>query len=267
MAVNDTYEVYAVKYATLKRTLADNFIGGDPHESGSDLDYFVWVIRNAARTIVVDTGYNAVSAKKRGRTFLRTPAEGLGLLNIDAARVPDVIITHMHYDHLGNAGEFTDARYHLQDQEMHFATGRHMAQGIFAHGYEVEEVCDLVRATFRGKVQYHNGEADIAPGISVHLIGGHTMGIQAVRVKTRVGAIVLASDATHFYANMDQVKPFPIVFHIGDMVQGFRKLRELADDPQFIVPGHDPLVMQRYASAGAGMDGIVARLDAEPKLR
>ncbi len=177
----------------------------------------------------------------------------------------DVIITHMHYDHLGNFKQFPQARYHLQDDEMIYATGRHMCDHVFRHPYEIEEVCDLVRCVHSGRVLFHNGDEQIAPGISVHRIGGHTMGIQSVRVRTKIGWIVLASDATHLYTNMEEVRPFPIVFSIGDMVQGFRRLKELADDPRFVVPGHDPLVMQRYPVAGAGLEGVAVRLDVEPR--
>ncbi len=262
----DTYEVFAVRYATMQRKANENFIGGDPHEEASDLDYFVWLVRNAKRTFVIDTGFSEGVGRKRNRFLLREPAAGLRALGVDAATVRDVIITHMHYDHLGNFKQFPQARYHLQDDEMIYATGRHMTHNIFAHPYEIDEVCDLVRCVHQGRVLFHNGDEEIAPGISVHRIGGHTMGIQSVRVRTKIGWIVLASDATHFYANMEEVRPFPIVFSIGDMVQGYGRLKALADDPRFVVPGHDPLVMRRYPVAGPGLEGIAVRLDTEPNI-
>lgn len=266
MGAIDTYEVYAIRYATLPRKLADNFIGGDPHEEGSPLDYFVWLVRSPARTFVVDTGFEAEVARRRGRTMMLSPDAGLKRLGVDADKVRDVIITHLHYDHVGNFALFPQATFHLQDKEMQFATGRHMATPLFAHAYEVEEVTAMVRRVYEGRVKFHDGDAQIAPGLSVHHIGGHTMGIQSVRVHTRIGWIVLASDATHLYANMEQVKPFPIVHSVGEMVEGFRKLRELADDPRWVVPGHDPLVMQRYPVAAPGLEGVAVRLDAEPKI-
>jgi glyoxylase-like metal-dependent hydrolase (beta-lactamase superfamily II) len=130
----------------------------------------------------------------------------------------------------------------------------------------VEEVTAMVRRVYEGRVKFHDGDAQLAPGLSLHHIGGHTMGIQSVRVHTRVGWIVLASDATHLYANMDEVRPFPIVHDVGAVVDGYRRLRELADDPRCVVPGHDPLVMQRYSAAGPGLEGVAVRLDAEPLL-
>jgi glyoxylase-like metal-dependent hydrolase (beta-lactamase superfamily II) len=256
------YEVFAIRYATMKRRPHENFIGADPHETASDLDYFVWLARGPERTFVIDTGFNAAAAKKRNRQFLRPPADGLKSLGVDPASVQDVIITHLHYDHVGGFADFSQAKFHLQDKEMMFATGRHMCEPVFAHAFEPDEVCAMVREVYKGRVRFHDGEAELAPGISVHHIGGHTMGIQSVRVHTKIGWIVLASDATHFYANMNDVRPFPIVFSVADMVQGFHKLRSLADDPRFVVPGHDPLVMRRYPKVEGVAD--IVRLDVEP---
>ena len=261
----ENYEVYAIRYATLARTAADNFIGGDPHEAGSPLDYFVWLAKSPSRTFVIDTGFDAQVGARRGREMTLSPDLGLKRLGVDAGEVRDVIITHLHYDHVGNFAMFPKATFHLQDREMQYATGRHMAQPIFGHAYEVEEVVAMVRRVYAGRVRFHDGDAQLAPGLSLHRIGGHTMGIQSVRVHTRIGWIVLASDATHYYANMEQVRPFPIVYDVGARVEGYRRLRELADDPRYVVPGHDPLVMQRYPVAGPGLEGVAVRLDAEPK--
>jgi len=102
------------------------------------------------------------------------------------------------------------------------------------------------------------------PGVSVHRIGGHTAGIQSVRVWTRRGWVVVASDASHLYANMEQGRPFPIVYNVADMLEGHRRLNQLAASPRHIVPGHDPLVMRRYAAPGRELEGVAVRLDTEP---
>jgi len=125
----------------------------------------------------------------------------------------------------------------------------------------------MVRKVYQGRVTFHDGDAELAPGLSLHKIGGHTKGLQAVRVHTRVGWIVLASDASHLYANMHEKRPFPIVHDVGRMVEGYRRLRELADAPELIVPGHDPLVMERYVAAEAGLEGIAVRLDQRPRAQ
>lgn len=260
------YEVYAIRYAAVARTAAENFIGGDPHDAGMSMDYFVWLARGPDHTFVIDTGFNEQAARRRKRDFLRSPAEGLRLLGIDAATVEQVVLTHLHYDHVGNFDLFPRAQFHLQDLEMQYATGRYMTLPHIAAPYEVDEVVGIVRNVYAGRITFHDGDAELAPGLSVHHIGGHTLGLQAVRVWTRVGWLVLASDASHYYANMDEGRPFPIVIDVAKMVDGWRRLRSLASAPQHVVPGHDPLVMQRYRAPRAALEGIVVRLDDEPRV-
>jgi glyoxylase-like metal-dependent hydrolase (beta-lactamase superfamily II) len=255
------YEVYAIKYAHHARRASENFIGGDPHDGPMPLDYFVWLVRGAGRDIVVDTGFSAAVAAKRGRDHLRCPAAALGLLGVDSSKVQDVVITHLHYDHVGNFDLFPAAMLHLQDLEMRYATGRHMIEPTHSGAYDVEDVVGMVRRAYAGRARFHDGDAEIFPGVSLHLIGGHTMGLQAVRVRTRRGWLVLASDASHFYANMEQQRPFPIVWSVSDMVDGYRRLRELAESPAHVIPGHDPLVLERYPAASESLRGIAARLD------
>jgi glyoxylase-like metal-dependent hydrolase (beta-lactamase superfamily II) len=255
------YEVYAIKYAHHARRAAENFIGGDPHDGPMPLDYFVWLVREATRTLVVDTGFSAATAARRGREHLRCPSEGLRLLGVEAAEVRDVVITHLHYDHVGNFDLFPASTLHVQDLEMRYATGRYMCAECFRGAFDVEDVVGMVREVYAGRVRFHDGDAELFPGVSLHLIGGHTMGMQVVRVRTRRGWLVLASDASHFYANLEQVRPFPIVWSVADMVEGYAKLRALAESPAHIIPGHDPLVLQRYPAPSSDLAGIVARLD------
>ena len=81
---------------------------------------------------------------QRKRTFLRCPAESLGLLGLSAETTEDVILTHLHYDHVGNAHKFPRARFHLQDKEMTYATGRHMRYPFFGGGFECDDVVGMV---------------------------------------------------------------------------------------------------------------------------
>jgi len=258
------YEIYAVKYATRAAQRRDHFVGGDPHDAPMAMDYFVWAVRNRERLIVVDTGFTAEMAAQRKRTLLRTPAEGLALLGIDAGQVKDVVLTHLHYDHVGTFQDFPAAQFHLQDDELDFATGRHMRHVRFRHSYEIEDVIGVVRLVFKDRVSFYQGEAQLAPGVSLHRIGGHTAGMQCVRVATARGWVVLASDTSHYYEHMETGKCFPTTFHLGEVLEGYDTLRRLADSPQHIIPGHDPLVMERYRAPAKALEGIVVRLDEPP---
>lgn len=265
---DDEYEVLALRYATMPaRQRWQNFHRGDPHDNGPmPLDFYIWAIRNDRRTIIVDTGYDAAEAARRGRPILIEPRQALAMAGIASEKIEDIVITHLHYDHAGSCEHFPSARFHLQEREMVFATGPCMCHQALAEAYTPDHVCAMVKKVFERRVQFHDGSDDIAPGISVHLIGGHTGGLQCVRVKTKRGWVVLASDASHFYENLEAEKPFPLHHDLEQMYRGYAKLRSLASSPEHIIPGHDPLVMSRYPSADK-MKGVCARLDCEPVRR
>ena len=166
MSSDPTYRVYAIKYARHERMAAENFIGGDSHDVPMPLDYFVWLVTGGGRSFVVDTGFDRTMAAKRGRQITRPIADGLKALGVDPATVEDVIITHMHYDHAGNKDLFPQARYHLQDREMKYCTGRCMCHPVMRFPFEPDDVAGMVQRVFQGKVVFHDGDSTIAPGLS-----------------------------------------------------------------------------------------------------
>jgi hypothetical protein len=85
-----------------------------------------------------------------------------------------------------------------------------------------------------------------------------------VRVKTGRGNVVLASDATHLYAHVEEGRVYPITYNVADVLEGYQTLRKLATSTNHIVPGHDPKVLKRYPAAAPGLEGWVVRLDVEP---
>lgn len=258
-----TYEVIALRYATRGARRADNFLGGDPHDGEMPMDYFFWVVRNEERLVLVDTGFCEDMAVKRHRTLLRLPADGLKLLDIDPGNVRTIVVTHLHNDHIGAFDRFPVAAFHLQDDEMAFATGRYMRHARLRRSYEPDHVAGMVRLVFDDRVTFHKGDGAIAPGISVHQVAGHSPGMQCVRIHTRRGWVVLASDASHYYEHLEQRRVFPVVVDVGGVLESYDRLLALADSPDHVVPGHDPLVMRRYPPV-AGLEGIAVRLDADP---
>ena len=264
--MSSQYEIHAVKYAQHMRKSSSNFLGGDPHDVDMPLAYFVWVIRNADRTVMVDTGFDRAMAARRGRSVDRPVEDGLAALGVHPQTVEDVIITHMHYDHSGNHDLFPAARYHVHEREMAFATGPCMCHRGMRLAFEVDDVVAMVKRVYADQMRFCLGAStEIAPGIEVHHVGGHTAGLQVVRVATRVGWVVLASDASHFYANMEQDRSHPLLYNHFDMVQGFKTIRALAASPRHVIPGHDPLVLERYPASLPGSEGWIVRLDHEAR--
>jgi glyoxylase-like metal-dependent hydrolase (beta-lactamase superfamily II) len=261
---DDVYEVYAIRYAHHPRRSGDNFIGGDPHDVLQPLDYFVWAIVGPAGAIVVDSGFDEAVARRRQREIVKPVRAGLDALGIVPEAVATVLVSHLHYDHCGNHDLFPHARYHLQDREIAYATGRCMCHAALRAPFEADDVVAMVRKVFAGRADFHNGGDEIVPGVSVHLIGGHSKGLQCVRVKTRRGHVVLAADAAHLYAHIDSGRVFPITYNIAEVLEGYATLQRLATSPRHVVPGHDPLVLKHYPPAKPGLGGWIARLDAEP---
>jgi glyoxylase-like metal-dependent hydrolase (beta-lactamase superfamily II) len=263
---NDIQEIFAIKYAHHDRPKAENYIAAnDPHDVREPLDYFVWAITGPSGDFVVDTGFDAAMAKKRGRKIEHPIAEGLKAVGIAPDGVKNVILSHLHYDHCGNYDTFPNAKFHVQDTEMAYATGRCMYHAHMRLPFEEEDVVAIVRKVFAGRVTFHDGIDQIAPGITVHKVGGHSKGLQCVRVKTKRGYVVLASDATHLYSHIEGGRVFPITYNIGEVLDGYETIKRLADSAQHIVPGHDPQVLARYPAAKPGMEGWIVRLDADPK--
>jgi len=260
------WEVLALRYARYDRTAQENFLlpVADAHEA-MPMDYFVWALRAPdGRVIVVDSGFDAESGGRRGRHLLRPVEDCLRAAGIAPEAVSEVVITHLHYDHAGNLGIFPNAVFHLQEREMAFATGRHMCAHCIRHPFEVEHVVGMVRALYADRVRFHDGEAGIAPGVTLHRVGGHSDGLQMVRVRTARGPLVLASDASHYFANMRREIPFPIVFDVGEMAAGWRLAKKLAGgDETLVIPGHDPL-LRRMFPAAPGSAGEILLLHEPP---
>lgn len=257
------WEVYALKYATRgARVRAESFIFDDNHDAPHEIDYFIWVIKRENEVIVVDTGFDGDEAARRTRPILREPAAALTALNIRAEDVSNLIITHLHYDHAGGLRAFPNAKIHLQEAEMAYATGPCMCHPALQHPFTADHVCEMVQRVYSGRVMYHDGDGAIADGVTVHKIGGHTRGLQVVRVKTAEGWLCLASDASHYYENAFGLKPFPIVVDLQDMLDGFAKLEGLASRKELIIPGHDPLVTKYFPA----LDNVpfAYRLDKGP---
>ena len=247
------YEVYAIKYASVERPRQSNFLapaGGDP-AAVMALDFFVWLVRGHGQLLLVDTGFSQVSALARQRRFLLSPAESLQRLGLQPGDIPHIAITHLHYDHAGNVHLFPNARIWLQQREMAYATGQCMCDAKQNHFFALDDIGVVLKRLYAGDVALIDGDHAFAPGIGFHRIGGHTDGLQVVSVMTAQGRVVLASDAAHYYENLQQRNPFPAIHNREDMMAGYERIEAIAERPELIIPGHDPLVCERFERVDA----------------
>ncbi|MEZ5378716.1 MAG: N-acyl homoserine lactonase family protein [Acidimicrobiales bacterium] len=254
--------VYALQYARrTASTRGEHFYGHDADCGGPyPIDYFVWAICRPDDVVFVDGGFTREVAAQRGnRDYLADPVNLLGLLGRGPDEVSHLVLSHLHYDHTGHVDAFPNATIHLQQRELDFWTGPLAHRGVHSHLHESSDVAAVTRLAAEGRVTIHDGDAVIDSGVSLHLVGGHTAGLQVVAVYTIDGPVVLASDATHFYENIEHDKPYAIVTDLPAMYTAFDRLRELAGDDGVVVPGHDPRIRDRHPTM-IGTGGLVTIL-------
>lgn len=241
-----------------------NYLQPEADAVAQTLDFLFFAIRNESRVILVDTGFSASAAARRGLSLARHPLDCLRAAGIETSAVTDVVITHLHWDHAGSLDEFPQASLHLQRAELEFATGPCMCEAIVRRPFDPHAVVSTVRALYDGRLRLHDGDAEIAPGITLHRIGGHTKGLQVVRVSTSRGPIVLASDAAHLWQNLLRRNPFPVLVDVADAMRGFGMLESLAPSIDHIIPGHDPLVSRRFPTMEGVREAMLLHLPPKP---
>ena len=254
------YEAYAVRFATARDCPLANLVkGADPGRT-IDLAMTLWVLKDpGGRTVLVDAGfYRPELLKYFGVADFTRPDKALERLGIKPDEVTDVILTHMHSDHVDGADLFPKAQIWIQKEEYaHYAekTGR---PGGGLPGSEPEYIRALVRLHTLGRVHLVDGDArEIIPGVTVYTGGKHTFASQYVGVNTKAGTVVIASDNVYTYENLEKHVPITATLDAKSNLAAQDRMKKIASNPRLIIPGHDPAVFVRFPKPGNG----VARLE------
>ena len=263
MSDDETYEVVIVRYGTRRTTRSDVYLNypvyGAP-DGPIGMDYFFWLIRNGSRTVVVDTGFSRAGGAARGRTLLVDPPEAFAALGVSPADAPTVVVTHAHYDHIGNLGYFDRSPIVIAGAELDFWSGPYGSRAQFHHSVEDAELAALYEAVAEGRTVTFGDRHTIADGIEVVRVGGHTPGQSVVLVRTGDGPVLLASDAVHYYEEYDRDMPFVSVANLVDMYAGFDAIKAMVADGRVrhLVSGHDPATLGRFASWDGPLPGATS---------
>jgi glyoxylase-like metal-dependent hydrolase (beta-lactamase superfamily II) len=243
-------------------------------------DAFDWplnvvVVRSGAQTILVDAGLGLdpdLHLPRAGQLIMRLASAG-----IDLASVTDVVLTHMHMDHVGGLlvdgvkeQLRPDLRIHVAAAEVKFWESPDFSQTNMPQGFP-----DALRATakrfakeYRKNLRPFEQTREVAPGVVVHRTGGHTPGHSVVRLASGGDRLTFAGDAV-----------FAVGFDQPDWHNGFehdpeeaarvrvRLLRELAATGEMLVATHLPFPSGGRRStvmsfAGCRCSGITDRVRA-----
>ncbi len=252
------YEVTAIRYGTVLAAKSELFhrygAFGEP-DAEAEMAYYFWLLRSAERVVLVDTGFRREVGERRGRTCLVDPLAALAELGVEPEQVGTIVVTHFHYDHIGNLAAFPGAELIVPRRELEFWSGPLAARALFAPHVEREEIEVVLAAQAEGRVRTTEGEEEILPGVRAIAVGGHSPGQQLTVVEAASGRVILTSDAVHFYEELELDRPFGVIDDLKATYLAFDRVKELASEPgTSLVVGHDPLVAERFAAPGAGAD-------------
>lgn len=258
---DDTWQVVIVKHGTRETTRSDAFLNyayyGEP-DGPHRVDYYFWVLRRGGRVVIVDTGYSASEGRKRHREILIDPMCALRSLGIDPEAGHPVIVTHAHYDHIGNIDAFSNSPIYISRPEWEFWTDDIADRTLFSHFSDPTAVRELTRACEQDRLHVFDVHCNVAPGVEVSVLGGHTPGQAVVSVSTSVGPILLASDAVHFHEEIDRDMLFQ---SMTDLPQSYRALDQLRRLPRrSLVSGHDSGELSRHIPLDGALAGLAATI-------
>jgi glyoxylase-like metal-dependent hydrolase (beta-lactamase superfamily II) len=251
------YEVHAVRYGTLARFPVAALVAGADTARRLDVALMVWVARApGGRTVLLDAGFyrDKFLARWKPVDYVR-PSAALAALGVRPEEVTDVIVSHVHWDHVDGADLFPAARIWIQREEYEHhvdAAGRPRSATI--DSADAAMLAGLRRA---GRVELVEGDSvEILPGVRVFTGGRHTFASQYAAVSTASGPVVLASDNAYLYENLDRRRPIAQTLDSASNLAAQARMLVLAGDPRRVVPGHDPAVFTRYPAPGGGVARI-----------
>jgi glyoxylase-like metal-dependent hydrolase (beta-lactamase superfamily II) len=253
---HDTYDVYALRYGNHQGLKSKEYYGfaryGDD-DGPADMAYYFWLARNADRTVLVDCGYEFESGLRRGRQLDSDPVELVSRLGVSPDDVDHLVISHMHNDHIGNLDRFPNATFSIAREEYDFCDGPYARKPLMADVFNADAFEVVKRLESDGRLHIVEEPEELFPGLRVTCLGGHSPGQLMTQVATSSGEVVLASDAIHFYEELELDRPFWFFHDVEATYRGYEVLRELASRPNsVVVPGHDPEVMSRFEAVHEG---------------
>ena len=250
-------EVYAIRYGTLRNFPVASLVAGADTSRRMDIALMVWLIKRPdGRNVLVDAGFYRDKFMQRWKPadYIK-PSEAVRAAGLRPEDITDVIVSHVHWDHMDGADLFPNARFWIQrDEYTHHVNdvGRVLDRAI--DSLDADMLAALKR---NGRVQLIDGDdQDVLPGIKTYTGGKHTFASQYVGVQTAQGTVILASDNAYLYENIAKHVAISQTLDAASNLRAQERMLRLAASARLIVPGHDPEVFVRFPNPGRGVAKI-----------
>jgi len=245
------WTVEALRYATVPKFPVRYLVAGADTTRTVDIAMTVWLLRGGGRQVLVDAGFYRQKFLDdwKPADYVR-PSDAVARLGVPADSITDVVISHVHWDHLDGADLFPRATIWIQRAEYEHHVG--------PDGRVLDRAIDSLDAAMlhalhaAGRVRLVDGDArEILPGLTVYTGGKHTFASQYAGVRTAKGTVVVASDNLYLYENLEKRVPIAQTLDAASNLAAQDRMKKLATAPRLIVPGHDPAVFSRFHGPSA----------------
>jgi N-acyl homoserine lactone hydrolase len=264
------YSVKLLEYGGIQDYPKSGLVYGAHNQGTTYLPFFYILIQNKDHNILFDIGYrdDAADGQKNwsklfGGSNIETPAQVLKKVNLTPNDIDIIILSHLHFDHAGNIDQFPKAQFYVQKEELDgwvssLSLPEKVREWVWV-ATDLDHINDLLEVAAENRLKLIEADnLEVVEGVKVHKAKGHTFGTQAVSVETKKGTYVLTQDVAYTYENVIGFKPLGLGLDNIDQLLSIHKVNEfVGGNLDFIIPGHDRAVFEKYPTEQVGKNRIV----------
>lgn len=257
---NEYYKIYAIKFASVAHPMpVSMWVDKGPDKDSVGIDFMIWLIQgDNGKNILVDAGFlnDLEDAKEFDVTGYIRPDSALAKLSLKATDITDIILSHPHWDHIDGIHLFPNAHVWMQKEDYGYFTGAAWQKSGDHGGFNPRDVRMMVDLNMAGRLTLVDGDdKEIIPGIKVYTGSRHTFNSQFAVVETSNKKVVLASDNIWIYYSLEHMMPASQggTFDPVAYVKSMQRMKTLASDPKYIIPGHDSKIFSLFTKVAEGV--------------